>query len=59
MSNLEPTDQHSLDAAIAQAQKSAVEGGIPIGATPPFPVEGGALFDMLGWLFIRLVPSVG
>ena len=32
MPELEPTDQHALDAAIAQAQKSASEGGIPIGA---------------------------
>jgi cytosine/creatinine deaminase len=32
MSNLELADQHALDAAVAQAEKSAGEGGIPIGA---------------------------
>ncbi len=32
MSALEPTDQRALDAAVAQAEKSAGEGGIPIGA---------------------------
>jgi cytosine/creatinine deaminase len=32
MTDLQPTDQRALDAAITQAQKSAAEGGIPIGA---------------------------
>jgi cytosine/creatinine deaminase len=32
MTDLQPTDQRALDAAIAQAKKSAAEGGIPIGA---------------------------
>jgi cytosine/creatinine deaminase len=32
MTDYQPTDQRALDAAIAQAQKSAAEGGIPIGA---------------------------
>ncbi len=32
MTSLEPADQRALDAAVAQAEKSAGEGGIPIGA---------------------------
>jgi len=32
MTDLSTTDRHLLDAAIAQAEKSASEGGIPIGA---------------------------
>jgi cytosine/creatinine deaminase len=32
MTDLQPADKRALDAAIAQAQKSAAEGGIPIGA---------------------------